>query len=304
MKYSVIIPVYNGELTIEELAKQLIAFFQSEKFDFEIIFVCDCGKDKSWEIIKKLKNKNENIKGIRLSRNFGQHNAIICGIKHAQGDFVITMDEDLQHSPSDIIKLINKQKDNDFDVVYGKYNEKQHAVHRNITSSILKRLLSFSIPDLHQDYSSFRLIKYSVVIKTIELNNSYTFLDGYLTWITTNVGSIEITHYERFAGESSYNLKKLSKHALNIFITFSAVPIRFLTIMSFFIFVVFSIYASYLIIRKILFNDLFTGYASTMILLGMGFALILFGLGIIGEYLHRINLKTTKKPNFFEGEIL
>lgn len=302
-KYSVIIPVYSGELTLNELNKQLHSFFTENELWYELIYVYDCGKDNSWNILQKLKKEYKNIRAIRLYRNFGQHNAIICGIKYSSGDFIVTIDEDLQQNPKDILKLIQKQHEGDYDVVYGKYDEPKHSSFRNVSSILLKNLLSVSMPDMHKDYSAFRLIKVNIAKKTLEMNNSYTFLDGYLSWLTRNISSIEVTHFERYAGVSSYNFKKLLQHTINILFTFSKLPIRILSTTSFIVFFSFGLYATYLFLRKIIFNDLITGYSSTMIILGMGIGLILFGLGIIGEYLYRINLKVTKNLNFFEEEI-
>lgn len=304
-KYSVIIPVYRGALTIRKLAYGIRDFFNSHNLPYELIFVYDNGPDNSWEEIQLLKSElGDNLKGIKLSRNFGQHNALICGFKHASGEYIITLDEDLQHNPQDILKLINKQKEKDYDVVYGKYNELKHSSFRNITSITLKKLLEISIPDLHPDYTAFRLIKSWAARQTLTMNNSYTFLDGYLSWVTTNVSSVTVSHEERIEGKSSYTLGKLINHAINIFVTFSLVPIRVLTYISFIIFLSSIFYTSYISFRKIFFQDLVPGYASTMIITGLGLGLTLFGLGIIGEYIHRINLKTTRKPNFLEKEII
>jgi polyisoprenyl-phosphate glycosyltransferase len=303
VKYSVVVPVYSGELTLIELNRQLASFFIENGFEYELIYVYDCGKDNSLNILHQIKKEFHNVKILKLHRNFGQHNAIICGIKYASGDFIITIDEDLQQAPKDIMKLIKKQYEGNFDVVYGKYTELKHTGFRNITSFLLKKLLSVSLPDLHKDYSAFRLIKKNIAKKTLEMNNSYTFLDGYLSWLTNNANSVEVSHFERYAGRSSYNFRMLLNHTINILFTFSKVPARVLSSVSFIVFFSFLGYAIYLFIRKILFNDLITGYSSTIIILGMGIGSILFGLSIIAEYLYRINLKVTKNLNFFEEEI-
>ena len=303
MKLSIIIPVYNGERTLPTLVQEIKSTLGG--FNYEIILVYDCGKDNSWPVIKKLKFENEDIlKAVRLSRNFGQHNATICGIKHASGDFIITMDEDLQHSPASIPDFLARQKEQDCDLVYGKYAVKQHSVFRNSTSVILKKLLKIGVPDLHPDYSSYRLIKTSIAKKVLAMNNSYTFLDGYLSWITTNVSSIPVNHEKRMEGKSAYSLIKLVNHSINIFVTFSELPIRCVTFTSLLIFAAFSVYAATLILRKIIYNDIITGFTSVMVVLGLGIGLILLSIGIVGEYLHKINLKTTQRPNFNEAEVL
>lgn len=298
MLYSIIIPVYNGEQTVEKLYDRIKQFF-ADKYNYEVIFVYDCGKDNSWEVLLKIKMQNpQNVKLIRLSRNYGQHNALICGFEYAKGDFIVTMDEDLQHAPEDIQKLIDKQKEMDYDVVYGKYEIRNHSGFRNAGSSILKRIIDVGIPDIHPDYSAFRLIKAGIAKSCITMRNSYTFLDGYISWITTNCSSCIVSHSERQGGVSAYTFSKLINHTINIFVTFSNLPIRFLTKLSFFVLFVMTLYSTYIIIRKLVFNDLAMGYPSLVIIVGFGVGLIMLALGIIGEYIYRINLKTTQRPNY------
>ena len=305
IQYSVIIPVYNGEFTVKTLFERLKSFFERYDFSYEVIFVYDCGKDNSWKSLSELKNMYPNkIKLIKLSRNFGQHNALICGFEYVKGDFVITMDEDLQHAPEDIIRLINKQAESDFDVVYGKYEELNHSIFRNVSSKILKRIINIGIPDIHPDYSAFRLLKSSVAKSTIEMRNSYTFLDGYISWITSNVGSCLVTHNVRQGGVSAYNLGKLINHSINIFVTFSNLPIRFLSKMSIGLLIGMCFFAGYIIVRKLVYNDLALGYSSLILAIGFGVGLIMLALGIIGEYIYRINLKTTKRPNYKVDKVL
>ena len=304
MQYSIIIPVYNGEQTVEKLYDRIKQFF-ADKYNYEVIFVYDCGKDNSWEALLRIKKQNpQNVKLIRLSRNYGQHNALICGFEYAKGDFIVTMDEDLQHAPEDIQKLIDKQKEMDYDVVYGKYEIRNHSGFRNAGSSILKRIIDVGIPDIHPDYSAFRLIKAGIAKSCITMRNSYTFLDGYISWITTNCSSCIVSHSERQGGVSAYTFSKLINHTINIFVTFSNLPIRFLTKLSFFVLFVMTLYSTYIIIRKLVFNDLAMGYPSLVIIVGFGVGMIMLSLGIIGEYIYRINLKTTQRPNYNIDKII
>jgi undecaprenyl-phosphate 4-deoxy-4-formamido-L-arabinose transferase len=304
MRYSIVIPVYNGEKTVKNLFERIKLFFNNRD-SYEVIFVYDCGKDNSWKVLVELKEKYHNeIKLIKLSRNFGQHNALICGFEYATGDFVITMDEDLQHAPEDIEKLIYQQQKGDFDVVYGKYETRQHSGIRNLGSSVLKKIIDIGVPDIHPDYSAFRLLKVSVAKSLIGMRNSYTFLDGYLSWITSNCSSCVVSHSERQGGVSAYTFQKLVNHTINIFVTFSNLPIRLLTTLSFVVLTFMSLYSAYVLIRKLIFNDLALGYSSLIIIIGFGVGIIMLALGIIGEYIYRINLKTTKRPNYNVNEVL
>lgn len=303
MDISIIIPVYNGETTIKELTRQIIEVLSESKMNYEVIFVYDCGPDNSWEVIAGLVEEYEKVKGVKLSRNFGQHNAILSGIEIAVGEFILTMDEDLQHSPKDILTLLSKQKVLDSDVVYGKYKGLKHSAYRNWTSILMKRMLKSTLPDLHQEYSAFRLIRKSIAKEILKMNNSYTFLDGYLSWLTKDVDFVEVDHFDRQGGESSYTLKMLIEHSVNIFVTFSNYPIRFLTKFSIFIFILTFCYSFYVVFRKLFYNDFALGFPTLVIVLGFGIGSIMLGIGILGEYLYRVNLKTTNRPNYNIKEI-
>ncbi|NVO83300.1 glycosyltransferase family 2 protein [Hymenobacter terrestris] len=300
LDYSVVVPVYQGQDTLAALTAQLHAFFTGTNRSFEIIFVYDCGPDGSWAVIRALQAQYgpSLVRGVHLTRNFGQHNALLCGFGEALGQFIITLDEDLQHRPADIEQLIARQQQGNFDVVYGMPQELRHSPFRNFTSRAMRRLLRAGIPDLHPHYSAFRLLKADTARACLDMRNSHTFLDGYLTWITTHVASVPVVHQPRTAGSSGYTLGKLLALSLNIFITFSNLPIRLLTALSVLVFLVTSAYSAYVLGRKLLYDDYLLGFPSLIISIGFGVGLIMLGLGIVGEYIYRINLKTTRRPNF------
>ncbi|MBC6697802.1 glycosyltransferase family 2 protein [Hymenobacter puniceus] len=305
-EYSVVVPVYQGQETVRPLAHRLMQFFTEAGYLFELIFVHDHGPDQSWQVIEDLRREMGPalVRAIRLSRNFGQHNALLCGFQYAQGRYIITLDEDLQHNPADIAHLIARQQEEDFDVVYGCYAARQHAGWRNLASGLLRKLLQYSLPELHPDYSPFRLLKASVARHCLQMRNSYSFLDGYLTWVTAHVGSVPVAHQPRAAGQSAYTTRKLLRHSLNIFLTFSDAPVRLLSYASVLIFLATTLYSGYILLRKLIYNDLLPGFASLIITIGFGVGILLLGMGILGEYIYRINLKTTRRPIFIEAEVL
>lgn len=306
LDYSVVVPVFQGQETLRPLAEQVRAFFKEAGYSYELILVHDGGHPEAWEVMQQLRQElgTATVKLIRLSRNFGQHNALLCGFRHATGRFIVTLDEDLQHVPADIAHLIQRQAEGNFDVVYGCYAVRQHAGWRNLTSGLLRQMLRLGIPELHPDYSAFRLLKTEVARHCLSMRNSYTFLDGYLTWVTSSVGSVPVTHQPRLTGRSSYTLGRLIRHSINIFVTFSDVPVRLLSYASLLVFVLTTLYSSYILLRKLLYNDLLPGFASLIVAIGIGVGLLLLGMGILGEYIHRINLKTTRRPDFIEAETL
>lgn len=295
--FSVVIPVYRATTSLSSLVEQLIDLYP--QMLAEVILVFDCGKKESWHVISGLARKHSIVTGIRLSRNYGQHNATICGFSFVNSEFTLTMDEDLQHPPFAIAKLLQHQSETDADLVYGEYEVRNHSVFRNLMSITLNQFLKIGIPELNSNYSSFRLIRTVIAKKTIGMNNSYTFLDGYLSWLTSNVSSVKVSHQQSHSGESSYSTKKLIKHFVNIFVTFSSLPIKLLTIISF-LFLTVSLFHSFYIIAKAIFvkGYYITGFPTIATMLGFGFGAILFGLGVLGEYIQRINLKTTNRPSF------
>ena len=299
MKYSVIIPIFRANCSLFELYDKVC--LSLGEYQFEIILVYDCGSSVSLEICKELESY-ENVRLIKLTRNYGQHNAIIAGIKVAKGKWIITMDEDLQHDPADIPKLIEEQRQSHAKVVYGDYPERKHNFFRNSTSSLMKVLLKIGIPELYPHYSAFRLIDMRIAKHLVEMNNSYTFLDGYLSWITNDFSHLVVSHNESQSGESSYTFQKLLKHSVNIFVTFSSLPIRILTVLSSLLFCLSVLYAIWIIISSYTIANYQTGFPTLVVLLGLGFGFVIFGMAVIGEYIYRINLKATKRPNFIIEE--
>ena len=299
MEYSVIIPIFRANNSLFELYNNICLTLS--EYQFEIILVYDCGSPISLKICQNL-IQNPNVILVKLTRNFGQHNAIIAGIKTAMGKWIITMDEDLQHDPCDILRLIEEQKRSKANVVYGDYPERKHNFFRNTTSSLMKGLLKIGIPELYPNYSAFRLIDMRIAKYLVEMNNSYTFLDGYLSWITNSFSHVIVSHNESQSGESSYTLSKLLKHSVNIFVTFSSLPIRILTALSILLFCLSILYAIWIIVSSYTIANYQTGFPTLVVLLGLGFGFVIFGMAIIGEYIYRINLKATKRPNFIIAE--
>ena len=222
MDYSVIIPVYQGEKTLPILTKRIVDFFATHHFSFEIIFVADAPKDASVNVIEQLiKTSSEKILLLELDKNCGQHTATICGIEKSAGDFIFTIDEDLQHSPEDFLALITKQKKENADVVYGIYKKRNHSWFRNFTSWFSKKMFIFFIPNFFFEFTSFRLIKHEIAKKCLLHNDLYPFVDGILSMETKVIFAVEVNQQKKKSGKSGYSFQKLFFHFVKIILSFS-----------------------------------------------------------------------------------
>jgi glycosyltransferase involved in cell wall biosynthesis len=228
LMYSVVIPVYNGEKTIEELSSRLTRLFENINKSFEIVLIDDCSGDNSWQIIREMATKDERIKSIKLVSNFGQHNAILCGMQHSKGNYIITMDDDLQHAPEDIPILINKMKGTGAQVVIAKLKEKKYQWYRRRASDFL-RILSVILINKPKGIhlSSFRLINKQVVDKVLSLNSVVPYIPALIFRVTNQVENVEICHYQRKRGNSNYTIFKMFKLSVQLLLN-NPVILRFI----------------------------------------------------------------------------
>jgi len=294
---SVVIPVYRSEQTLPKLHQRLIAALERVTSDFEILLVEDCGGDASWEAIKSIAIQDKRVRGIKLSRNFGQHAATICGFSLSKGEWVITLDDDLEQDPDEIPALFAKAREG-YALVYGVYGERAHSVWRNLTSEVARRMFRFAIPSLNYEYTSFRVINGRLARELAHFDSPFPFVDGYLSWLTNSCASVPVVHSARDSGRSNYNFRKLVVHTVNIFVTFSDLPLRMASWIGLGAFLVGMMWLAVIMLRWLLGGITVSGYASVMagIILFSGLQLLI--LGIFGEYLGRVNFKSSKKPLF------
>jgi glycosyltransferase involved in cell wall biosynthesis len=292
MEYSVIVPVYNSEKTLEELVKRTCSVFtRLQTKQYEIILVDDHSKDSSWNAMQRIHKKNPCVKIIKLSRNFGQHNATLCGMNYATGDVVITIDDDLQHRPEDIPKLL-ESLNGGLDVVMACYDTKKHGLVRNLFTNINTRLVRylFNAPkDLVT--TSFRAIRKRKIDDIIQVKTSYPYITALIFFTTpaNKIGNTIITHENRKIGKSGYYFLKLLKLWSNLIINYSTIPLvvcgTFGIIISFGSF----IYAFWIILQKLLNPDYgLIGWNSIMVATAFLGGSILIAISIVGEYLRRI----------------
>jgi polyisoprenyl-phosphate glycosyltransferase len=238
-----------------------------------------------------------------LMRNYGQHNALMCGFRHARGMLIITMDDDLQHPPEEIPKLIDACLADDFDLVYGCYDKKKHPLLKNAGSAIVN-LFFRHVFRLPVTVTAFRVFRRELLDAIMSYTRPFTFIDGLLAWNTRRVGTTTVEHHPRLIGHSGDSLSKMVTLALNLFTNFSLLPLQIVSLVGTFAAVSGLLTGLYYLIRHFTGSITTPGYASIIVsILTLG-GLQLLGLGIIGEYLGRLHLNVNSKPQYWERQVL
>lgn len=300
-EYSVVVPVYNSKDSLEELFERTNKTFSQINKSFEMIFVEDGGWDGSWEVIKKIKAKNpEIVKGIKLSRNFGQHNAVLCGFAQVQGQYVITIDDDLQLQPEDIAKLIECNKDQLYDLVYGYFTKKNHSAVRNFGSNVIKKS-SKVIYKTPGEGSSFRLIRREITDSLVQHSQEFVYIDDLLLWYTTSIGFVEVEHKKRVYNTTQYTTFNLFKLAFRLLVVSTDIPLKIMVYGGFLSSVITFLFGFYYIFRKI-FYKVPPGYTSIIVTILFSTSIIILSLGIIGQYLHKVYKMQNKRPAYLVKE--
>jgi len=304
IELSIVIPVYNSEKTLDQLVDRIkicIGNFLGEQ-SFELILVNDGSSDSSWAVIKKNALENKNIIGINLTRNFGQHNALMSGFSYCHGKYVVTLDDDLQNPPEEISKLYDLIK-RKHDVVYGSLLEKKHSKFRNLGSEFVQFVFrrTFAI-DVR--LTSFRILKKEIVDLILSYEKSFTFIDGVIAWYTKDIGSVPVQHITRKEGKSGYSLKKLFVLALNMVTNFSIVPVQIVSIIGL-IFALTSFgFGIFFLIKKVFFGIPVLGFSSIIVLVTMFSGVQLMSLGMLGEYIGRMHINISNRPQYAVREIV
>ncbi|ABD42807.1 glycosyl transferase, family 2 [Methanospirillum hungatei JF-1] len=306
IQYSIVIPVYNSEKSLEELVNRILSSMFLITEQFEIILIDDCSYDDSWNLLKKLHQTTNKLKIIHLLKNFGQHNALLCGFSYAKGEYIIVMDDDLQNSPEDIPILIDKIWEG-YSVVFGKYKVKYHSSIENFFSRRYQGFIHH-ILDIPTDIfiSSFVILKRDVVKNMISIKSSYIFLPALMqkSVPTRKITNVEVTHNPRKYGKSNYNIRKYLSLSLNLIINYSTLPLVMIGLFGIFI-SLFSLGYGLSIIGRYIIDPSYgvMGWNSLMVALSFLGGTILFSIAIIGEYLRRILMEVSYGQQYVIDEI-
>lgn len=299
---SFVIPCYRSENTVEHVVKEIkdtmSGYELAKKYTYEVILINDCSPDNTLGTIRRLCEEDIRIKGIGFARNFGQHAALMAGLRHAQGDYVVCLDDDGQTPADEVGKLLEKLEEG-YDAVYAAYDHKQHSAFRNLGSKVnelMTRVMLNKPSDLY--ISSYFSVKRFVVEDMIRYENSYPYVIGLVLRATKNITNVMVNHREREEGSSGYTLKKLLGLWFNGFTAFSVKPLRLATCVGAFSAFVGFLYGFYTIIKKFINPDVPLGFSSMMAALVFFGGMIMIMLGLIGEYIGRIYISLNNSPQY------
>jgi len=296
---SVIVPVYNSAATLETLAERLQRVCEGLDLSWEIVFVDDNSCDDSWQALLKLRERDpDRVTIVQLMRNFGQHNALMCGFHHARGRFVATLDDDLQNPPEEIPRLLEAIQSRGLDLVYGSIaGAKRHGVLRNLGSKLITRFGQFAFQTSVAG-SSFRIIRRELVQSILTYQLSYTYIDGLLAWNSQRIGAVPVSHHERAAGASGYSFRRLAAHALNLLTNFSLIPLQVVSLLGIAAAAAGFALGLWFLLAHFLGWITVSGYASLIVTILILGGIQLLSLGVMGEYLGRIHLNINRRPQF------
>lgn len=302
--YSVVVPVFNAEATLVQLKDRLADVLESLGGRFEIIFVDDGSRDRSWEVIRKLAESDPRVTGLSLTRNFGQANATFAGLRSATGIYLITIDDDLQNPPEEIPILVQALKDHpETDVVFGVPKGKEHPFWRRVASDLLNKVNHHVFKtDSSLKFTSFRLMRRRVVEPLFEMNVPILSPGALLCMVTERMRGVEVRHDERAAGRSGYSLSRLLRVALSRYTGFSVIPLRFLAVVGFVGVVASMVLGGVMVFKFITGQITVPGWTTVVLLLIgiMGFNFL--ALGILGEYLQNVLLSVRRTPVYLVRE--
>ncbi|MDD2229237.1 MAG: glycosyltransferase family 2 protein [Candidatus Cloacimonetes bacterium] len=305
--FSVIVPVYNSEKSLDELCSRVRKVFDDQvKSDFEMILVNDGSKDKSWEVMQKIHHQDSRIKIINLAKNCGQHSAMMCGLNNFSGDYAIFMDDDLQHPPEELPKLIKHIRMHpDIDVVIGTFVMKKHSIVRNIGSLAMNKVGSrMFATNSNIRFTNFRIIRRNIALNIASITIHRPRIGQLILLTTRNIASINVVHDPRKHGKSGYSFRRLSKDFVLNIINNSSLPLRLISYLGLVLASLSFLAALFYVLRYFIHGSSVKGWTSMIVLMSMYSGFILLSLGIIGEYLVRIYREARKMPNYVEREKL
>lgn len=304
-KVSFVIPCYRSEATLPHVIAEIRETMEGMRdYRYEVVLVNDCSPDGTMQVIRKLCEKYDNIKGVSLARNFGQHAALMAGFRHVTGDIIICLDDDGQTPACDAPKFLEQIRAGR-DVVYAKYSNKQHSAFRNFGSKVNEIMTRFMLGKPKELYiSSYFAAKRFVIDEVIRYENSYPYVIGLVLRTTKNIANVDVVHRQRESGHSGYTMKALLGLWFNGFTAFSIQPLRFATLVGVFCAGAGFLYGIYTVIKRLVNPNVPIGFSSIMAVLVFIGGMIMLMLGLIGEYVGRIYISLNNSPQYVIREVI
>ena len=298
-KVSFVIPCYRSENTLEGVILEIKeAMKKLEQYTYEVILINDSSPDNTWKTIERLSQESDNIIGVNFSKNFGQHAALMAGMRETTGDYVVCLDDDGQTPANEVDKLLSALEDG-ADAVYARYGNKKHSLFRNFGSRVNDMMTRIMLGKPKELFiSSYFGVKRFVVEDMIRYQNSYPYVIGLVLRATKNIVNVDVTHREREEGRSGYTLKKLLGLWFNGFTAFSVTPLRIATVIGVFCAVLGFAYGLYLFIRRLVDPNMVMGFSSIMCTILFVGGMLMIMLGLVGEYIGRIYICLNNSPQY------
>jgi undecaprenyl-phosphate 4-deoxy-4-formamido-L-arabinose transferase len=295
---SVVVPVYNSAPILPELVRRLEPVLAAEAPEFEVILVDDASRDASWPVIRELAATRPWLRGVSLKRNYGQHNALLAGLHRARHPLVVTLDDDLQHPPEEIPKLLARLREG-FDVVYGTPEREQHGLWRDLASRVTKLALSGAMgAETARMVSAFRAFHRHLCEAFADYRSPFVSIDVLLTWASQSFTAVPVRHDPRPSGVSNYTFRKLVVHALNMLTGFSILPLQLASLIGFGFTLFGTLVLAWVLGRYLIQGASVPGFPFLASVIAIFSGAQLFALGIIGEYLARIHFRMMGRPSY------
>jgi len=303
--YSVVIPVYNSERIVGETVARTVAFFEKQKLSFEIILVNDASADGSWKLISGLAKKDGRIKAINLLRNYGQHNANLCGFRHATGDWLVTMDDDLQNPPEEIVHLIGKAAEGHHDLVLGRFRTKQHASYRRWGSKVVN-WLNGKIFDKPEGLvlSNYRMLHKDVVRRICDYQSPFPYIPGLALMFSASPANVDVDHQPRREGKSSYTLFRIAKLVATILFNYSSFPLRLVMGVGLAVSLGSFVFGIAVLVHGFMHHSAVPGWTTLAVLLSFLNGMLMLMVGILGEYMVRLLTQASGRAPYQVKEVV
>jgi undecaprenyl-phosphate 4-deoxy-4-formamido-L-arabinose transferase len=296
MNISVVVPVFNGSSSLPELVSRLQPVLQRLCQKYELILVDDGSEDGSWETITQLAVEHTWVRGIELMRNYGQHNAVLCGIRAAKHEITVTLDDDLQHPPEEIPKLVQKLAEG-YDVVYGIPEKKQHGIWRNFASLVTRWTMRLTLGSrVPSEFSAFRALRTQAREAFRQYHSPFVSIEVLLTWASTHFVSIKVRHDARQFGTSTYTFRKLLGYVPLLITGYTGLPLRFASLAGFAFTIFGFLVLVYVVGRYFILGGSLPGFPFLASTIAIFSGVQLFALGVIGEYLAQMHFRTMDRP--------